>query len=130
MRLLLALPFAVALWLTVHFSGYYPLAIIFELLILLAYTSALLSIIFYGNEHQRGFAIGAILSPIAFVAFALRHSPFDGAMLAIVEGDRLGPILFDVYYRIWWILIWLPTSLALGTVSLVTQKQLKQPDST
>jgi hypothetical protein len=124
LRLLLALPLAVALWLTVHFSADFTLTIIFELLTLMAFTSSLLSVIVFGNELQRGFALGAILSPLGFLAFAFRHSPFDGAMLAMVSGDRLGPLVFDLYSSIWWVPIWLPTSLVLGIISLLTQKLL------
>ena len=78
----------------------------------------------FGREYQRAFAMGALLAPLAFLVFALRHSPFDGAMLAIVEGAQFGPMIFDVYYRLWWVIIWFPASLLLGGVSLFTQSLL------
>lgn len=128
LRLLLALPLAVAIWITVHYLPSYLLILVSEAVLLLGYTSALMSTVVFGKRRSRAFALGAVVSPVAFFQFAMFHSPLNGLALPIVSGDHFSAVIINLYGEVWWIMLWLPVSLLLGCVSLYTQTCLVNPN--
>lgn len=124
-RALLISTVVVAIWLAVHLGGFGWFVIAFETLMLLGFLAALTSTIVFGSQMQRAYAVGAIIAPAAFLVFLIIHPPFP-AVWAVAEGDdEFGPIFVEMYYRCWWMLIWLPVSVMLGSVSLFTPRFLE-----
>ncbi len=122
--MLLGMTLVFAVWISSHLTSDILFSVYLETILILAYLAWMSALIQFGTVGHRAFASGAIIAPLAFSLYALRHSATDPRNFGIVEGTYMGPVLLDIYERVWWIVLWLPISIALGCLSLQIQRRL------